>query len=212
MSKQELMAEIVSLGPVVPVLVLDDAAHAEPLADALWAGGLKVFEITLRTPAALEVIARMKARQPEAVIGAGTVLTPEQLEEAERAGATFAVSPGTAPLIRGAAERSPLPFLFGASTASEAMHLLEHGYANQKFFPAEPAGGASFLKALASPLAEVRFCPTGGISQQSAPDYLSLSNVVCVGGSWMVPKAALSAGDWDQITELAAGAATLATS
>ena len=195
--------------PVVPVLVIDSVATALPLARALVEGGLRVLEITLRTAVALDVIRALAAEVEGAVVGAGTVLTAGQYEAAERAGARFVVSPGTTDALLAAATASAVPFLPGAVTASEVMRLLEHGYRCLKFFPAEPAGGVAYLEALASPLPEARFCPTGGIDAVKARAYLSLPNVLCVGGSWVAPKEALAASDWPRITGLARAAAAL---
>ena len=193
---------------VVPVLMVQSVETGVALARALVAGGLSVLEITLRTPAALEVI-RAIAREVEAVIGAGTVLHPEQYRAAERAGARFVVSPGATGSLLAYAEASETPFLPGAVTASEVMTLLERGYSCMKFFPAAPAGGVAYLEALAAPLPEARFCPTGGIDAASAPRYLGLPNVLCVGGSWVAPGDAVAAGDWPRITALARAAAAL---
>jgi 2-dehydro-3-deoxyphosphogluconate aldolase/(4S)-4-hydroxy-2-oxoglutarate aldolase len=201
--------DLLTMAPVVPVLVVEDAGTALPLARALVAGGLPVLEITLRTPAALEVIRTLAGELEDAVVGAGTVLTPSQYRDAERAGARFVVSPGATPALLEAAAAARVPFLPGAATASEIMRLLEHGHRCLKFFPAEPAGGLAYLKALASPLPEARFCPTGGIDAAAARRYLSLPNVLCVGGSWVAPGAAVAAGDWRKITELARAAAAL---
>ena len=198
--------------PVVPVLVIDSVATALPLARALVEGGLRVLEITLRTAVALDVIRALAAEVEGAVVGAGTVLTAGQYEAAERAGARFVVSPGTTDALLAAATASAVPFLPGAVTASEVMRLLELGYRCLKFFPAEPAGGVAYLEALASPLPEARFCPTGGIDAVKARAYLSLPNVLCVGGSWVAPKDALAAGDWPRITGLARAAAALGRS
>ena len=195
--------------PVVPVLVIESVATALPLARALVDGGLRVLEITLRTPAALDVTRAIAAEVEGAVVGAGTVLTAGQYEDAERAGARFVVSPGTTDALLAAAAASAVPFLPGAVTASEVMRLLEQGYRFLKFFPAEPAGGVAYLEALAAPLPEARFCPTGGIDAVKARTYLSLPNVLCVGGSWVAPKDALAAGDWPRITRLARAAAAL---
>ena len=203
------LASILSAAPVVPVLVIEDANAAVPLARALVAGGLPAVEITLRTPAALEAIRAVAAEVEGAWVGAGTVLTRAQLEEAEKAGARFAVSPGASPGLLAAAAGTALPLLPGAATASEAMALLELGYGLQKFFPAEAAGGAAVLKALASPLPGVRFCPTGGIDARNAAAYLTLPNVICVGGSWVAPKETVEAGDWARIEALARQAAAL---
>jgi 2-dehydro-3-deoxyphosphogluconate aldolase/(4S)-4-hydroxy-2-oxoglutarate aldolase len=195
--------------PVVPVLVIESVATALPLARALVDGGLRALEITLRTPAALDVIRALAAEVEGAVVGAGTVLTVGQYADAERAGARFVVSPGTTDALLAAAAASAVPFLPGAVTASEVMRLLEQGYRFLKFFPAEPAGGVAYLEALAAPLPEARFCPTGGIDAVKARTYLSLPNVLCVGGSWVAPKDALAAGDWPRITRLARAAAAL---
>ncbi len=194
--------------PVVPVLVVKDAATAAPLARALVAGGLPALEVTLRTPAALDVIREM-ATVAGGIVGAGTLLTPDDVKAAKEAGATFGVSPGATDRVLDAAEDMDLPLLPGAATASEAMRLLERGYSVQKFFPAEAAGGANLLKSLSSPLPQIRFCPTGGVSLKNARDYLSLPNVLCVGGSWVAPATMVDSGDWDGITKLASEAAAL---
>ena len=201
-------AEICRLAPVVPVLVIDQLAHARPLAEALVAGGLPVLEVTLRTPTALEVI-RAMAGVPGGVVGAGTLLTRADVKAAKAAGATFGVSPGATDRLLDACEDEGLPLLAGAATATEVMALLERGYTVQKFFPAEASGGAPALKAIGSPLPQVSFCPTGGIGLGNARDYLSLPNVLCVGGSWVAPKALMEAGDWAGITRLATEAAAL---
>lgn len=208
-SKSQTLLSILRLQPVVPVLVIEDAATAVPLARALVAGGLKAIEITLRTPAALDAIRAVADEVEGAVAGAGTILDAGQFEDAEKAGARFIVSPGTTQELFDAARGSDVPLLPGAVTASEVMALREEGYSVLKFFPAEQAGGAAYLKALSSPLAGIQFCPTGGISTKNAMDYLSLPNVVCVGGSWVAPKEMVSAGDWSGITELAAAATRL---
>jgi 2-dehydro-3-deoxyphosphogluconate aldolase / (4S)-4-hydroxy-2-oxoglutarate aldolase len=194
---------------VVPVLVVESVETGLALAHALVAGGLSVLEITLRTPAALEVIRAIGREVKGAVVGAGTVLHPEQYRAAERAGARFVVSPGATATLLAHAEASETPFLPGAVGSSEVMTLLERGYSCIKFFPAEPAGGVPYLKALAAPLPEARFCPTGGIDAGSAPRYLALPNVLCVGGSWVAPGDAVAAGDWLRITALARAAAAL---
>jgi 2-dehydro-3-deoxyphosphogluconate aldolase/(4S)-4-hydroxy-2-oxoglutarate aldolase len=201
-------AEICRLAPVVPVLVIDDLAHAKPLAEALVAGGLPALEVTLRTPAALDAI-RAMAEVPGGVVGAGTLLTPADVKAAKAAGATFGVSPGATDRIIAACEDEGLPLLPGAATASEIMALLEKGYTVQKFFPAEQAGGAAYLKSIGAPIPQVKFCPTGGISLKIAPDYLGLKNILCVGGSWVAPKEAMAKGDWAAITTLAREAAAL---
>lgn len=200
--------EICNLAPVVPVLVVDDAGIAASLAQALVAGGLPALEVTLRTPAALDAIREM-ASVEGGVVGAGTLLTPADVEAAKEAGATFGVSPGATDRLLDACEANDLPLLPGAATASEAMRLLERGYTTQKFFPAEASGGAPALKAIGAPIPQVKFCPTGGVSLSNAADYLSLSNTLCVGGSWVAPKDKIAAGDWAGITALAAEAAAL---
>ena len=201
-------AEICRLAPVIPVLVIEDAAKARPLAEALVAGGLPALEITLRTPAALEAIREM-SRVPGGVVGAGTLLTPADVAAAKDAGALFGVSPGATDRLLAACEEADLPLLPGAATASEVMALLERGYTVQKFFPAEAAGGAPALKAIGAPLPQVKFCPTGGVSPSNAPIYLGLSNTLCVGGSWVAPADKVASGDWAGITELARTAAAL---
>ena len=200
--------QICQLAPIVPVLVVDDAAHAAPLAQALVAGGLPAHEVTLRTPAALEVIAEM-AKVEGGVVGAGTLLTPQDVQDAKDAGALFGVSPGATDRLLDACEEADLPLLPGAATATEAMRLLERGYSMLKFFPAKASGGATALKAIGAPIPQVNFCPTGGVSIQNARDYLSLSNVVCAGGSWVAPKDKVQAGDWAAIEALAKEAAAL---
>ena len=196
------------LAPIIPVLVVDDVATARPLAAALVAGGLPALEVTLRTPAALDVIAAM-AEVEGGVVGAGTLLTLSDVKAAKAAGATFGVSPGATDALLDAAMAEGLPLLPGAATASEAMRLYERGYSVMKFFPAEAAGGARFLSALASPLPGIRFCPTGGVSPGNAGDYLKLPNVLCAGGSWVAPKDKVAAGDWAGIEALARDAAAL---
>lgn len=199
---------VCALAPVVPVLVIDDLSHAGPLAKALVAGGLPALEVTLRTPCALDAI-RIMAEVPGGHVGAGTLLTRADVKAAKEAGATFGVSPGSTPALIDAACEFDLPLLPGAVTASEIMALLEQGYTVQKFFPAEQSGGASFLKSIGSPLPQVSFCPTGGIGLKTAPDYLGLKNILCVGGSWVAPKEAMAKGDWAAITTLAAEAKAL---
>ena len=197
--------EVCRLAPVVPVLVIEDLAHARPLAEALVAGGLPALEVTLRTPCALDAI-RAMAEVPGGVVGAGTLLTPADVKAAKAAGATFGVSPGATDRLLAACEDEGLPLLPGAVTASEIMALLERGYTVQKFFPAEQSGGAAFLKSIGSPIPQVSFCPTGGIGPKNAPDYLALKNILCVGGSWVAPKEAMARGDWAEITRRAAAA------
>lgn len=201
-------AEICALAPVVPVLVIDDLAHAAPLAAALVKGGLPALEVTLRTPCALDAI-RAMAEVPGGVVGAGTLLTPSDVKAAKEAGARFGVSPGATQKLIDACIELDFPLLPGAASASEIMALLERGYTVQKFFPAEQAGGAAFLKSIGSPIPQVSFCPTGGINLKIAPDYLALKTVLCVGGSWVAPKEAMQAGNWDEITRLAAEARAL---
>lgn len=196
------------LAPIIPVLVVDNASVARPLAEALVAGGLPVLEVTLRTDAALDVIREM-AKVEGGVVGAGTLLTPQDVQNAVAAGARFGVSPGATDRLLDACEAADLPLLPGAATASEAMALLERGYTVQKFFPAEANGGAPALKAIGAPIPQVRFCPTGGVSLKNAPDYLGLSNVLCAGGSWVAPKDLVIKGDWKAIEELAREASQL---
>jgi 2-dehydro-3-deoxyphosphogluconate aldolase/(4S)-4-hydroxy-2-oxoglutarate aldolase len=207
--KTEKLLSILKLQPVVPVLIVDDAKSAVPLARALVAGGLKAIEITMRTPAALEAVRAVAAEVEGAEVGAGTILNVAHWEAAVAAGSKFIVSPGTTQELLDAAADSDVPLLPGAATASEVMALREEGYQVLRFFPAEQAGGAAYLKALSSPLAGTLFCPTGGISLKNANDYLSLPNVICVGGSWVAPKELVTAGDWAGITKLAAEAAAL---
>ncbi|AUQ63632.1 bifunctional 4-hydroxy-2-oxoglutarate aldolase/2-dehydro-3-deoxy-phosphogluconate aldolase [Phaeobacter inhibens] len=201
--------DICQLAPIVPVLVVHDVAHARPLAEALIAGGLPALEVTLRTPAALDVIAEM-AKVKGGVVGAGTLITPEDVTRAVAAGAQFGVSPGATNTLLDAAEAAGLPMLPGAATASEAMRLLDRGYDMLKFFPAEASGGAPALKAIGAPLPQISFCPTGGVSPDNADSYLSLPNVVCAGGSWVAPTKLVEAGDWDAIRDLARAASQLA--
>ena len=200
--------EICSLAPIVPVLVVDDVATARPLAEALIAGGLPALEVTLRTPAALEVV-RVMSGVPGGHVGAGTLITPEDVRAAKEAGATFGVSPGATDEILAACEAEGLTLLPGAATASEAMRLLARGYDMLKFFPAEASGGVSALKAIGGPLPQVSFCPTGGVSAANAGSYLSQKNVVCAGGSWVAPKDLIAVGDWAGIETLARDAAQL---
>lgn len=200
--------EIALLAPIIPVLVVEDVAHAAPLAQALVNGGLPALEVTLRTSAALDVIAAM-AQVPGVVVGAGTLLTPEDVRAAKAAGAKFGVSPGATDTLIAACVAEELPLLPGAATASEAMSLLEKGYDMLKFFPAEAAGGAAMLKSLGGPLPQISFCPTGGVSPENGPRYLSLPNVLCAGGSWVAPRDLVEAGDWDAIEALAREAAAL---
>lgn len=201
--------DLLDLSPVIPVVVVDDADHAVPLAEALLRGGVGVIELTLRTPAALAAIERIAAEVPQIVIGAGTITAPEHAEQAAKAGAAFLVTPGSTDRVLNAAEDTGLPLLPGAATVSEAMRLAERGLTALKFFPAEAAGGSDYLKSIGGPLPHLRFCPTGGITPESAPRYLALPNVGCVGGSWLAPKDALAAGDWGRIEALARAATEL---
>ncbi|MEU9533923.1 2-dehydro-3-deoxyphosphogluconate aldolase/(4S)-4-hydroxy-2-oxoglutarate aldolase [Streptomyces sp. KhCrAH-43] len=205
-----MTSSVLDLAPVVPVVVLEDAADAVPLARALVAGGLPAIEVTLRTDAALDAIRAIAAQVPGAVVGAGTVISARNVEDTVAAGARFLVSPGWTDALLEAMKGSGLPFLPGVSTTSEVVALLERGVTEMKFFPAEAAGGTAYLKALSAPLPQARFCPTGGISAASAPSYLALPNVGCVGGSWMVPADAVAGRDWDRVARLAAEAAALA--
>ncbi|MFJ2604754.1 MULTISPECIES: bifunctional 4-hydroxy-2-oxoglutarate aldolase/2-dehydro-3-deoxy-phosphogluconate aldolase [unclassified Streptomyces] len=200
---------VLDLAPVVPVVVIEDVADAVPLARALVAGGLPAIEVTLRTPAALDSIRAITGAVPGAVVGAGTVLTPVQVSEAVAAGARFLVSPGWTETLLEAMRASGVPFLPGVSTTSEVVALLERGVREMKFFPAQAAGGTAYLRSLAGPLPQARFCPTGGIGAANAPEYLALSNVGCVGGTWMLPADAVAAGDWTRVEALAREAAGL---
>ena len=201
--------ELLGLGPVIPVAVLEDAGSALPLARALLAGGLRTLEITLRTPAALEAIACIAQELPEIAVGAGTLLSRTDIDAALSAGAQFLVSPGTPPALAEALRDSGRPALPGAATATEMLQLRDLGFTCQKFFPAEAAGGAAALKALAGPLPDIRFCPTGGIAPATAPGYLALPNVACVGGSWLTPPELVAAENWTAVAELARQAARL---
>lgn len=203
------ISAIVAQAPVIPVLTVERVADAVPLARALVKGGLPVLEITFRTEAALEALAAIAREVPGAVVGAGTVLDATQLGQAMAAGARFGVAPGGTPALVRAVKAAGLPFLPGVQTVSEAMVLRELGFGVLKFFPADAAGGTAWLKAAAAPLAGLRFCPTGGIGIGTAPDYLALPNVACIGGSWVAPREAIAAGDWPRIERLAAAAAAL---
>ena len=197
-----LNEEVMCLAPVIPVLVIEDVAHAVPLAEALVAGGLPALEVTLRTPAALDVI-RAMASVEGGMVGAGTLLTPEDVRAAKEAGARFGVSPGITDRLVAACEEADLPLLGGVATVGEAMGMLERGYNVCKFFPAEANGGAKALKAFAGPLPQMNFCPTGGVTPENAKDYLSLPNVLCVGGSWIASSDLVNAGKWSEIEERA---------
>jgi len=200
------MDEIMRLAPVIPVLIVDDAAYARPIAEAMVAGGLRVLEVTLRTPAALDVIAEM-AKVEGAVVGAGTVLDPSQLDDSLRAGARFIVSPGLTDRLTRAVIDAGIPYLPGVATAGEIMRGLDHGLDRFKFFPAEAAGGVKALAAQAAPFAQVRFCPTGGIRAETMKDWLKLDSVLCIGGSWLVPK---GPPDTEKIKQAAREAVALA--
>jgi 2-dehydro-3-deoxyphosphogluconate aldolase/(4S)-4-hydroxy-2-oxoglutarate aldolase len=203
------MREFLTLAPVIPVLAFDNPDHAVPMARAMVRGGLRVLEVTLRTPTALDSIKRIAAEVPEAIVGAGTVLDGKQLRQAIEAGSKFLVSPGVTDELLDAAQATDVPLLPGIATASEAMRLASRGITTMKFFPAEQIGGARLLQALGAPLPHLRFCPTGGINLQNAPSYLALPNVLCVGGSWVAPADAFAAQDWARIERLAAEAAAL---
>ncbi|MGB8816489.1 MAG: 2-dehydro-3-deoxy-phosphogluconate aldolase [Rhizobiaceae bacterium] len=209
MQKTDALLKILKGQPVIPVLLIDNVKDAVPLARALAAGGLPAIEITLRTKDALEAIKRVANEVENCIVGAGTILEPKHFEKAEKAGSKFIVSPGCTKDLRKAAADSEVPLLPGAVTPSEVMTMFDFGYSVLKFFPAEQAGGAAMLKAFSSPLSGAVFCPTGGITEKNAMDYLSLPNVVCVGGSWVAPKAAVEAGDWAAIEKLAAAAANI---
>ncbi|MDD5229581.1 MAG: bifunctional 4-hydroxy-2-oxoglutarate aldolase/2-dehydro-3-deoxy-phosphogluconate aldolase [Methylococcales bacterium] len=195
--------DVLNASPVMPVMVIQDLENAIPLAKALVAGGIRVLEITLRTAVALEAIRQISQEVPEAIVGAGTILTPEQLKAAEDAGAVFAISPGLTPTLLAAAQKSAIALIPGISSLSELMLGMEYGLDHFKFFPAENAGGIPMLKAIAGPIPQVTFCPTGGISLANYNDYLKLSNVACVGGSWLAPADVVKNKDWAKVTELA---------
>lgn len=201
--------DILALGPVMPVIVIDDSQHAVPLAEALLRGGLRTIEITLRTAAAIDSIRAVAAACPDIIIGAGTVTRPDLAAAARDAGAAFAVSPGTTPAVIDGCRAADLPLLPGASSVSEIMALQEAGFEAVKFFPANAAGGTGFIKSLISPLPGISVCPTGGITEATAPDWLALANVPCVGGSWVAPQADIATGAFDAIAARASVAATL---
>lgn len=209
MSQTLTPLEVLAAGPVMPVVTIDDPADAAPLARALVAGGVRAIEITLRTPRALEAVRAIAAEVPDAIPGVGTVLTAADLAAAAAAGARFAISPGATPALLAAGRAGGLPYIPAIATASELMAALEAGYSVCKFFPAAQAGGVEALKALAGPFPYARFCPTGGIDAASAPAYLALPNVLCVGGSWIAPRAAIDSGDFGAIERLARAAAAL---
>jgi 2-dehydro-3-deoxyphosphogluconate aldolase / (4S)-4-hydroxy-2-oxoglutarate aldolase len=201
--------QVMQDAPVIPVIVLNDVNHAVPMARALAAGGIRMLEVTLRTPVALQCIERIAKEVPEAIVGAGTVRTPAEAQAAARAGARFAVSPGFTTAVGQACRDHHLPLLPGVATGSEIMMAAEAGYTELKFFPAMQAGGPAMLKAWSGPFFDIKFCPTGGVSPANAKEFLSLPNVVCVGGSWLTPLELLAQGQWTKITELAKQAITL---
>ncbi|MFT7234799.1 MAG: 2-dehydro-3-deoxyphosphogluconate aldolase/(4S)-4-hydroxy-2-oxoglutarate aldolase [Methylophagaceae bacterium] len=203
--------EIMAISPIVPVMVINNVEHAVPLAHALVKGGLKVLEITLRTPAALESIRRIRAEVPDAIVGAGTIINIETLNKAIDAGAEFIVSPGTTDTLIEAAIATGVPLLPGIANPSDAMRLLEKGITEMKFFPAEAAGGIPMLKSIGAPIPQISFCPTGGVNQKNVKDYYNLPNVACVGGSWMCAANLVDAENWDEITRLSIEAIALAT-
>ena len=201
--------KVMAMAPVIPVMTVASVEDGLAQARALVAGGLPVLEITLRTPAAMDAIKAIAAEVSGAVVGAGTITKAAQIEACVKAGATFLVSPGTSPALAQAAAESPIPFLPGIATVSEAMNLMDYGFTALKFFPAEAAGGVKYLSSIGGPLSELRFCPTGGIDAEKAKTYLGLKNVVCVGGSWMIPASALAAKDYALVEKLAHEAAKL---
>ncbi|MGX2041869.1 bifunctional 4-hydroxy-2-oxoglutarate aldolase/2-dehydro-3-deoxy-phosphogluconate aldolase [Methylocaldum sp. MU1018] len=201
--------QIIGATSVMPVMVVERPEHAVPLAHALVAGGIRVLEITLRTAAGLEAVRAIKAEVPDAIVGVGTIATPAQLEASIEAGAQFGVSPGTTPKLLEAIVDSKLPFFPGVATMSEVMRVMEAGLDVMKFFPAVAAGGVKMLDSFRGPFPKVRFCPTGGINAQNAPDFFKLPNVVAVGGSWLTPKELVAGGNWAEITRLAREATAL---
>ena len=203
------VGQLLEVAPVVPVVVIQDVEHAVPMAQALLRGGIGIIEVTLRTAPALLALERIAREVPEMVTGAGTVTTPAQVDAVQKAGASFLVTPGSPEHLLESALASGLPLLAGASTVTEMMRLAEHGLTGMKFFPAEASGGREYLSAVAGPLPGLRFCPTGGITAATAPEYLALPNVACVGGSWLTPRDAVEAGDWGRVERLAAEAAAL---
>ena len=195
--------DVLNAGPVVPVIVIQKIEQAVPLAQALLAGGVKVLEVTLRSEVAVDAIRRISREVPDAIVGAGTVASPEDLEAIAEAGAVFAISPGLTPTLLVAANQGPIALIPGISTASELMFGMEMGYTEFKFFPAEAAGGVQMLKSIGGPFPHITFCPTGGVSPKNYNDYLALANVACVGGSWIVPSREIEMENWDTITKLA---------
>lgn len=200
---------VLRVSPVIPVVTIDDPQHAVPVARALVAGGVRIIELTLRTNSALTSLKAIANEVPEILLGAGTILTPGQADAAVAAGAQFLVSPGVTPALLDHMLTFEVPILPGVATVGEVMAVLERGLDAMKFFPAGPAGGPNYLAAIGAPVPEVQFCPTGGISLATAPDYLKLANVSCVGGSWLTPRAAVEGADWQHITQLARKAAEL---
>ncbi len=198
--------DVLNAGPVVPVIVIQQIEQAVPLAQALLAGGVKVLEVTLRSAVAIDAIRLISREVPEAIVGAGTVASPEDLEAVAEAGAVFAISPGLTPTLLDAANQGPIALIPGISTASELMFGMEMGYTEFKFFPAEAAGGVQMLKSIGGPFPHITFCPTGGVSAKNFKDYLTLANVACVGGSWIVPSREIETGNWGAITKLAENA------
>ena len=209
MDKDAIVKNVMSIAPVIPVLSVNSVDDAVALSRALVAGGLPSIEVTLRTPCAIEAIRAIGEQVEGAIVGAGSVITSGQVAAVEKAGAKFMVSPGFSPNLLDAVQDSPLPLLPGIANASQAMHLAERGYAYLKFFPAGPSGGPDYLKSLGGPLPQFRFCPTGGINQKNAGDYLRIFNVLCVGGSWVAPPLLVENGAWGKITQLARDAAKL---
>lgn len=203
------LLEIMRTSPVIPVIAIDDIRHAVPMAKALTAGGIRVLEVTLRTPHGIAAIRAIAEQVPEAIVGVGTLTRPEEFAQARDAGAVFGVSPGLTTALIQAAAASGLPLLPGVMTPSEILAAREAGFRQVKLFPAVPAGGVGMLNAIAGPIPDMLFCPTGGITQQTAAQFLACKNVACVGGSWLTPKDALAAGDWNRITEMAKAAAAL---
>jgi 2-dehydro-3-deoxyphosphogluconate aldolase/(4S)-4-hydroxy-2-oxoglutarate aldolase len=209
MNSTMTLLDIMQASPVIPVIAIDNPDHAVPLAEALVAGGIRVLEVTLRTTHGLAAIRAIAERVPQAIIGVGTLTQPEEFAAARDAGAVFGVSPGLTTALIGAARKSGLPLLPGVMTPSEVMAAREAGFRQLKLFPAVPAGGVGMLNAIAGPLPDIVFCPTGGISQDTASTFLACRNVACVGGSWLTPRDALEAGDWARVTALAHAASML---
>ncbi|HEV7205443.1 MAG TPA: bifunctional 4-hydroxy-2-oxoglutarate aldolase/2-dehydro-3-deoxy-phosphogluconate aldolase [Jatrophihabitans sp.] len=207
--REDLVGSLLDVSPVVPVVVIEEAATAVPLADALWAGGVRIIEITLRSAAALEAVRAIADERPQMAVGVGTVCAPAQALAAREAGASFLVSPGSTDRLLDAMQDTGLPFLAGCATPSDMLRLLERGITEAKLFPATAVGGTALLKAVHGPLPQLRFCPTGGITVASAPEFLALPNVGCVGGTWLTPAAALASGDWPLIAALAEQASAL---